>query len=138
MSKKMESPFSNGTEAMNWIDENCDRCVKAYRPKADGEYPSFNTMKQYCSIGKECKFKFAIDIGFITGEVPSEIVDQIGRREHGFISHNCLHYSDNDDDGYKPKPRPKPDGPLNQMVMPFIIEQTLNETKKCAEQAVYS
>lgn len=122
----METPFSNGTEAMMWLDNNCDRCVKAYKPKADGEWPSFKTMKQYCSIGKECKLKLHIDIGFITSDVPVEIIDQVGRDERGFIAEQCRFYSDNEDDGYKPKKRPRPDGTgPNQMVMPFSIEGIL-------------
>lgn len=125
----MISPFSNGSEAMDWVDNNCNRCVKAYRPKVEGDFPSFKTMQQYCSIGKECKLKFHIDMGFITGEIPVHIGEQIGfSDEHkNSLKQTCLLYSDNDDDGYKPKPRPKPDGPLNQMVMPFIIEQTLKQ-----------
>lgn len=123
----METPFSNGTSAMMWMDNNCDRCVKAYKPKVDGEWPSFETMKQYCSIGKECKLKLAIDIGFVTSEVPVAIIDQIGRNENGGIAQQCMFYSDNEDDGYKPKKRPRPDNtPDNQMTMPFIIEQTLS------------
>src|ERR1700759_4132073 len=98
--KQMETPFSNGTSAMIWLDNNCDRCVKAYKPKKEGEWPSFKTMQVYCSIGKECKLKLAIDIGFITSEVPTEIIDQIGRDENGHIVEQCMLYSDNEDDGY--------------------------------------
>lgn len=128
MSKEMETPFSNGSEAADWVYNNCDRCVKSYKPKVEGEWPSFKTMQQYCSIGKECKLKLAIDIGFITSEVPVAIIDQIGRNEHGFIAQQCMLYSDNEDDGYKPKKRPKPDGGgPNQMCMPFIIEDSLKE-----------
>ena len=124
----MCSPFSSGSEAADWVYNNCDKCVRSYKPIKDGEWPSFKTMQQYCSIGKECKMKLAIDIGFITGEIPVDIAEQIGfRNEHkNSLKQTCLFYSDNDDDGYKPKPRPKPDNtPDNQMVMPFIIEQTL-------------
>ena len=127
MSKEMCTPFSNGTEAMDWMDQNCDRCVKAYKPLKEGEWPSFKTMQTYCSIGKECKLKLHIDIGFITSEVPVDICKQIGMDEVGRLK-NCMHFSDNEDDGFKPNPRPKPDNtPDNQMVMPFIIENCLNK-----------
>jgi len=129
MGKLMETPFSNGTSAMMWMENNCDRCVKAYRPKVEGNWPSFDTMKQYCSIGKECKLKLHIDIGFISSEVPKEIIDQIGRNENGWISDQCMLFSDNEDDGYKPKKRPKPDGSgPNQMIMPFSIEEILKQS----------
>jgi len=127
MAKEMEAPFYCGTQAADWYCNNCDRCVKGHKP-ADGQYPKESTMRKYISIGKECKLKYAIDIGFITGEVEKKIVDQIGRNEHGHIAQTCMLFSDNEDDGYKPKPRPKPDkGGPNQMVMPFIIESCLNQ-----------
>jgi len=59
---------SNGTEGMMWYSHNCDRCAKAYHPK-DGEYPSDKTMKRYCSIGKECKLKYALDWAHVTGTI---------------------------------------------------------------------
>lgn len=133
MSKKepMCTPFSNGSEAMDWCARNCDRCTKAFHPKVDGDWPSDKTMRQYISIGKECKFKYHIDLGFIIGEIPLSIAQQMGYTEDKVWFPDCIHYSDNEDDGYKPKPRPKPDPtPPNQMVMPFIIEETLKQKEQ--------
>lgn len=134
MNKEMITPFSNGSEAMDWVGNNCDRCIRAYKPTKEGEWPSDKTMRQYCSTGKECKLKYHIDIGFITGEIPLQIGEQIGfRDEHkNCLKQTCLLYSDNEDDGFKPKPRPKPDWPLNQMVMPFIIEESLKQKPQLA------
>lgn len=123
----MLSPFSNGTEAMTWCGNNCDRCTKAYHPK-DDNWPSDKTIRQYISIGKECKFKYHIDLGFITGEIPLDIAKQMGYTEDKVWFPDCIHFSDNEDDGYKPKKRPAPDNtPDNQMVMPFCIEESLNK-----------
>ena len=121
MKKQMVIPFSSGTEGMNWYANNCSECKRAYLPK-DGNYPSDKTMRNYVSCGKECKMKFAIDYGFITGEVDSEIIDLIGRNEHGWIAQSCRFFSDDDNDRYKAPKRPRPDAP-NQMVMPFILDE---------------
>lgn len=122
----MFTPFSNGTGAMIWYDNNCTRCKKAYFPK-DGEYPSDKTMKEYCRIGKECKLKFAIDFAFITGEIPMDIAKQIGLGELGGLKETCMFFSDNDDDGFVPPKRPKPENP-DQLVMPFIMDEIANNS----------
>jgi hypothetical protein len=117
-------PFSSGTEAADWYSENCERCTKAFFPKEDGNWPSDSTMKKYCSTGKECKLKYYLDLGFITGEIPADIAVQIGYKNET-MPDSCMMYSDNEDDRYQPpkQPRkPKPTGP-NQMVMPFIIQE---------------
>lgn len=126
MEKETFRPFSNGSEAMVWYVDNCERCSKAYFPK-DGEYPSDKTMKQYCSSGRECKLKYAIDFGFVTGEIPLDIAKQIGIDEqNGGLKESCMMFSDNDDDGFKPPKRPKPDRtPDNQLVMPFLLDEVL-------------
>lgn len=133
MSKEMYSPFSNGTGAMMWYEDNCDKCVKAYWPKEPGNWPSQETMKQYCSTGKECRFKFHMDISFVTGEIPLIIAKEIGHTDEKGFPAQCLHFSDKNDDGFKPPKRPKPDntGP-NQMVMPFIIEESLKQKEQLA------
>lgn len=132
MSKDFITPFSNGTESMMWYDENCSSCKKAFFPKVDDDYPSEKTMKQYCSIGKECKLKYAIDMSFITAELPINIAEQIGLDEHGLLKWNCLMFSDKDDDGFKYPKRPTPDNtPQNQLVMPILLNEiSENDTQK--------
>lgn len=121
--EKQMAPFSNGTEAMMWYDANCSRCTKAYFPAKDGDWPKDSTMKQYVSCGKECKLKYHIDWGFVTGEIPQEIAQQIGEDEYG-LKQTCLLFSDNEDDGYKPPKRPRPDNtPPNQLLMPFYLQE---------------
>lgn len=121
--KEQITPFSNGTEAMMWYDHNCERCSKAYFPE-DGEYPKDSTMKQYISIGKECKCKYFIDWGFITSEIPLNIAEQMGYTEEKGFPWRCVLFSDKDDDRYKPPKRPRPDDtPPNQLVMPFYLQE---------------
>jgi len=117
-------PFSSGTEARCWYSENCERCTKAFFPKQDGDWPSDKTMRQYCSTGKECKLKYAIDLGFITGEIPLNIALQIGYKEETKdFPDSCMMFSDNEDDRWQPPKRPRPDKtPDNQMVMPFLFD----------------
>jgi len=112
--------FSNGTEAMNWYGENCDRCVKAFHP-TNGNFPKEKTTQSYVRSGKYCKLQYWIDIGFIEGSIPDEIATQIGKGEYG-LKQTCLMFSDNNNDGYNPPKRPKPEPP-NQMVMPFILDE---------------
>jgi hypothetical protein len=72
-----------------------------------------------------------MDLSFITGEIPLYVAKQMGYTDDKIHFPDCLHFSDNSDDGYKPKPRPKPDDtPPNQMVMPFCIEESLKQQKE--------
>ena len=130
--KETIRPFSNGTEAMQWYDDNCTRCTKAFFPKIDGNYPSDTTMKKYCSIGKECKLKYAIDWSFITSEILLDIAKQIGIGELGGLKETCMFFSDNDDDRFKyPKGTPVDNSPMNQLVMPLILdEDNFNKPKR--------
>lgn len=121
---KIENPFhafSNGTEAMQWYGENCDNCVKAFHVGKDG-WPKEATLKKYVACGKYCRLQYWIDIGFIEGSIPDEIAVLIGKGEKFGLKQTCMFFSDNDNDGYKPPKRPKPEPP-NQMVMPFILEE---------------
>jgi len=123
---KVFTPFSNGTDAMCWYAENCEKCVKAYFPK-DGIYPSDKTMKNYCSIGKECKLKYYIDWGFVSGEIPDKIAEQIGKDKDYGLKQTCLMFSDDEDDGYKPPKRPKKDPtPDNQILLFSDFDELVN------------
>lgn len=132
------TPFSNGTEAMIWYAHNCDRCVKAYRPKDPNNWPKDETMRQYISCGKECKFKYHLDWGHITGEIPMRIAEEMGYTEEKCVfPSNCMYFSDSDDDRYKAPKRPKPDNtPPNQMVMPFMFQELGIQEHKPKEMAV--
>lgn len=110
-------PFNNGTSSMMWYGENCDRCVKAYKP-INGEWAGESTLKDYVRCGKYCKLQYWLDIGFIEGVIPDEIAEQIGKDKDYGLKQTCLLFSDNDNDGYKPPKRPKPEPP-NQLCMPL-------------------
>ncbi len=121
---KMMTPFSNGTEAMCWRDENCDRCTKAFHVK-DGNWPTEKTLKQYVSIGKYCKLQYDLDMAFITSEIPITTADQIGRNELGGLKSPCMFFSDNDDDGFKYPPRKPIDPTPNQLCLPIMLNEIL-------------
>ena len=38
MSEERIRPFSNGSQYMDWMGANCDRCTKGYRERPDGEW----------------------------------------------------------------------------------------------------
>lgn len=131
MESKMIVPFSNGTEAMMWLDHNCDRCVKAFHPDMKKGWPSEKTLKEYVRIGKYCKLQYDLDIAHITSEIPIETAIQIGMEECG-LKEQCMFYSDNENDGFNYPKQPKPDNtPNNQLVMPFILDEiTIGFRKK--------
>ncbi len=117
-------PFSNGTEAMIWYEENCDRCVKAYKGM-----PDYNTTVKLVNLGMECKYKFGMDMAHITGEVELSIAEAIGYVEGKHFPRTCLHFSDDDNDRWKrpPTKRPKGDNDL-QMCLPYAINDiVMNE-----------
>jgi hypothetical protein len=126
------TPFSNGTQAMIWQDNNCDRCVKAWHPDGEKGYPKEKTIQSYVRCGKYCKLQYWIDIGWIEGSIPLEIAKQIGLDENELLRDQCMFYSDNEDDGYKPPKRPKPDNtPDAQLTMPFYLEEIgITESEK--------
>lgn len=125
--------FSNGTGAMIWYADNCDRCTKAYWPDENKDWPSDKTMRKYVACGKECKLKYFLDHGFIFGTIPDSIAEQIGKGEWG-LKESCMFYSDSDNDRYRPPKlpkRPPPDRtPNNQLVLPFLIDEILKDYKQ--------
>ncbi len=127
--KKPYTPFSNGTQAMNWYCNNCDKCTKSWHPDQNKPYPKESTIANYVSQGKYCKLQYWIDLGFILGEIPLEIAEQIGFTSKSY-SGSCMMFSDNEDDGYKPPKRPRPDNtPDNQLVLPFLTNEILENFK---------
>lgn len=117
------TPFSNGTEAMIWESENCERCSKAWFPK-DGNWPKESTIREYVRIGKYCKFQYWMHIGWIEGSIPKSIAEQMVSNIDALHFQDCIHFSDNEDDGYKPPKPPRPDRtPPNQLVMPFYLQE---------------
>jgi hypothetical protein len=119
MSKESFIPFSSGTDASNWYENNCMTCVKAYIPE-NGKYPKDKTMKSYCSIGKECRMKYYLDWGFVIGEIPLKQAETIGI-ENNLLVKRCREWSDRGNGGNPKGPkRPKPI-PNNQMILPFAL-----------------
>lgn len=115
-------PFSNGTEFMCWLDNNCDRCVKAFKPK-NGIIPDYKNTQRLVNLGLECKMKFAIDFSSITGEIPISIAKEIGYSEENGLSGNCMFFSDDNDDNWQPTPKKPKDAPDCQMCLPFAINE---------------
>ena len=105
---------------MCWLDENCDRCVKSYKP-LNGEMPDYNVTQKLVNLGRECKLKFALDYSMVTGELPTDIALQIGYTEQNGFPESCMLFSDDKNDGYKTPPRKPKDAPDGQMCLPFAI-----------------
>ena len=106
------TPFSNGTEAMIWESGNCERCSKAWYPK-DGNWPKESTIRNYVQCGKYCKLQYWLHIGYIEGAIPMNVAKQIGIDEKSGGLKDCMFFSDNDNDGYKPPKK------LDQIIPPI-------------------
>lgn len=80
MKEKVEYiiPFSNGTEAEMWYCNNCELCSRAFRLEPNERPLILEEIKQLIKEGKECRMKAYIDLGFITGQIPRLIAEQIG------------------------------------------------------------
>ena len=127
-------PFSNGTEAMDWYDRNCENCKHAYLPK-DGEYPRDKTMRQYVRDGRECPMKYALDWAFVSSELPLEMARRMGYTS-GPMPHTCLKWSDRGNGGNPPGPkRPAPIAP-NQMSMNFEFSEIAQNHKPLTKEVV--
>jgi len=68
-------PFSNGTEAMWWMEKNCDQCTK-----------------------RSCYSKKMIEDGFFTGTISKKIAENIGfdkiNERFVHLKSKCQMYSD--------------------------------------------
>lgn len=94
MKKKIEfvSPFSNGTEAMFWLSDNCELCSRAYNLQPGEDPPDIEETKALIEKGEECKLKAYIDLGFITNKIPLFIAKEIGYKNSALES--CRKFTD--------------------------------------------
>ena len=83
-------PFSNGTEAMIWLDNNCDSCYKGRFYKRGSEPKDYR-----------CRLYYWISLSMITGEMPMRIAKRIG------IEDDCLALRCQKFLATKPKPKKK-------------------------------
>lgn len=72
--------------------------------------------------------KYHLDLAFITGEMPKDLAAKMGygTGRYGDMPESCLMFSDNEDDGYSPSKRPKPEDP-KQMVLPFLVDSIIGK-----------
>lgn len=61
-----EHVFTSGTEGLDWICRNCDRCAI---PNGDN---------RRVERGLDCIGEYAVACGFITGTIPAQIVEHFG------------------------------------------------------------
>lgn len=122
-------PFSNGTEAMDWTDRNCEQCK--------------NNPYRY---GGKCPVEENFALGFIEGSINLSTAEFIGytrlnREKNGTfvdLKSRCQKFIDRNDEGDLDNiPDPVPD---NQMCLPFElenIEENIAETKPELESISY-
>lgn len=110
----------NCMEYFHWAANNCDSCVRAFRPKNGKELPDYNATQRLVNLGRECKIKFAIEYAMGTStDIPDEISALMG-------SGQCMMHSTDDKDGpRKPKPRKPPEDPMQLMLL-SVTDEILN------------
>lgn len=123
------SPFSNGSEAMDWVCNNCGTCKRAHKPKDPNNPPNFSATVKLVNLGMECKMKLSVDFGFVTGTMAKEMAVLIGYTEENGFPDSCMFHSDDDRDGWHPVYKPK-QPPDNQMCLPFALNEICPETVK--------
>ena len=101
MEKKEFRPFLHGTEAQQWQRFNCEKCVRAWFPDPDKPTPSDKAIREYVRIGKYCRLQYYIDMGYVSGVIPEDVADQIGRAGNGGLNKSCNHFSDDKRDRFK-------------------------------------
>lgn len=120
------TPFSNGSDYMHWTAQNCDTCVRAYQPKGT-ELPDFDTTQKLVNLGRECRIKFAIELGAGggSGEVPDDVAALAGWKGDGWPQ-QCMMHSDDEDDRWRPKPKTPPEDP-RQLMLFSVVDEVLEE-----------
>ena len=114
------TPFSNGTEAMVWYDNNCQQCKRSWFPKELGQWPKEETLREYMNIGKYCPIQYFIDCGFGFGYIPKDAAIVAGYTEAKGFPNDCMMFTDDDNDKfhYPKKPKPSPIGQLDLFTQP--------------------
>lgn len=118
------SPFSNGTEQVDWYGSNCDKC---YRSLERREPPPRNGYVQsdYESAlfqNRECGAKFCIDMAMVTERVHTRVVQWMGGKSSRIPS-RCKRRITNPDW----KPDEVSVAAKNQIKIPFREEYPLLE-----------
>lgn len=129
-------PFSNGTEFMYWQADNCDTCVRAFRPAKGKELPDFGATQRLVNLGRECRIKFAIELGVGcgTGEMPDDVAALAGWKGEGGLPWDCMMHSDDDNDRWKPGPRKPPPEDDRQIMLFSIVDDVLLEQDKIVKE----
>lgn len=91
------TPFSNGSEAIDWMENNCNSCQRSWCCRhQQAEPPSWDVTEKLAKEGKECYGAFALGFGFVSGSIPPEVATWIGATIRGNFCHmpdQCLHFT---------------------------------------------
>jgi hypothetical protein len=103
-------PFTNGSEAMDWMESNCNRCQRSWCCRNNAaEPPDFQETEKLTNAGSECIGAFALGFGFVSGYIPNDIAVWIGADIKGKFCHMpvlCRHFTA--DPEYTPPTPPDP------------------------------
>ena len=78
---KTVKPFSNGSEAMNWLGNNCDECWKS-KFYNRGDKPA----------DYRCRLNYWISLGMVSGEIPLYVAKRIGTDGES-LNQKCKNFS---------------------------------------------
>lgn len=122
-------PFSNGTEAMDWVDYNCDSC-------ANNPY----------QCGGNCPVEENVALGFATGTINKSTAEFIGytrytKQENGLnfvdLKSKCQKFFPKGSDGENHNPIPDP-VPANQLCLPFELNEIQPEVEPKTTPCTFS
>lgn len=93
------SPFSNGTEALFWLDRNCYQCQRSIQDRLGAKVANWDDSQFQAAVrkGTECGAKYALDCGFITGILHPEISVWMGGTAERLCA-KCSRFTDNPED----------------------------------------
>lgn len=113
---------------MRWYDQNCGQCTRAMHMK---EMPDFDVTQKMVNLGRECRLKFALEIGVGggTGEIADDVAAVIGTGPNGCgLKETCMMFSDKEDDRWRPPNNRKPPPEDQRQFMLFSVSDE-EETK---------
>ena len=112
-------PFSNGSEAAEWVCENCGACKKAMMCYDPEGYDNFRDGGRSETLnGLNCFGEYAMGVGWITGKIPEEISIWMGGTEIE-LPGQCRFFTDNGND--RPDRQQPPIDP-RQLKLPFLCK----------------
>jgi len=117
------TPFSSGSEGMNWLGNNCDLCARNTAQNAE-----MSVSISLVNKGKHCPWEVHLGYCFVVGELQGRAAKRIGWTDVDGMPAQCIRFKGRDEGG-PGRRSPKPVAP-NQLVMPIGFGDLFTEKIK--------